>query len=411
MKIALFGGSFNPIHQGHVQLASAVLQELQYQKIIFMPAYHSPFKQEDSQFISPLDRLAMVKLAIEDEKAFESSSYEIEKGESSFTINTIEYLYSLYEKNGKDEIEGKLGLIIGSDQLFQFEKWKDYKKILQVCDLIVAVRRCENNNEDEQMLHKKFDKVGFKFTLLKTPITAISSSNIRTVIKAEKSWKINLTGKILNEKVATYIEENALYGSPFEVAFSDIECLIDKVTAYAKNELSEKRFLHSMRVASMAERLASVYSDSLVPPRLAYLAGVAHDITKEKGDEWQKETVKAENESIDDVENKHLRLLHGRTSAIVLKKCFGIKHRSLLDAIRNHTFAHPFLDSLGKLLYIADKIEEGRQDVEELRAMIGTASINEIMIALLERGKTLLKEKGASPHPFATELLKRLKKS
>ena len=110
------------------------------------------------------------------------------------------------------------------------------------------------------------------------------------------------------------------------------------------------------------------------------------------------------------MESLHLRLLHGRTTAIVLKKCFAVKHRSLLDAIRNHTFAHPLLDHLGKILYIADKIEEGRQGVDGVRAMIGSHPIDEIMMVLLERGEALLKEKKALPHPFAIELLKKLKK-
>lgn len=422
MKIALFGGSFNPIHVGHVELAKAVLKELHYQKIIFMTTFLSPFKTEDALQCLPQDRLNMVKLAIEGEEQFEYSSYEVEKDEPSFTIHTVEHLYSFYgiagtetvkgknierDEGERDGIEGKIGLIIGSDQLHMFKKWKNYEKLLELCELIVATRRCETG---EGMSGEYGEELDFVFTLLKTPIKPVSSTQIRHVIKEEKNWRERLTPKFINEKVAKYIEENALYGSSFEVAFRHIERLIDEVREYAKRELSEKRFLHSVRVAHMAEHLAQVYPCSSLPPRLAYLAGISHDITKEKPDSWQKEIVEKEGESIDEVEREHLRLLHGRTAAIVLKERFGVRHRSLLDAIRSHTFAHPLLDRLGKILYIADKIEEGRKEAEDLRSMIGSSSIDEIMIELLERGESLLQAKGALPHPFAIELLKRLKK-
>lgn len=408
MKIALFGGSFNPIHIGHIELASAVLKELHYQKIIFMPAFVSPFKTKDhtpdNELAFPIDRLNMVRLATQGEPRFECSSYEIEKDEPSFTINTIEYLYSVY---GKDELEGKLGLIIGSDQLLQFKEWKNYEKILDLCELIVAIRKDEEKNENKQEeLKLNIDKLDFKFTLLKTPVTTISSTTIRNSIATNDCWEKWARGTVLHSSVAYYIEKNAMYGSPFRY----IEGLIEDVIEYAKSELSERRFLHSKRVASMAKRLANVYPHVLVSSQLAYLAGIAHDITKEKSDSWQKKTIHASGESIDDVEKAHPRLLHGRTAAIILKQFFYIEHRSLLDAIRNHTFAHPLLDHLGKILYIADKVEEGRQGVDEVRAMIGSASIDEIMIVLLERGEALLKAKETLPHPYTIELLKKLKK-
>lgn len=74
----------------------------------------------------------------------------------------------------------------------------------------------------------------------------------------------------------------------FGLDFKYMEKLIEKVKEYARSQLSEKRFLHSMRVASMAEHLAETYTCAQISPRLAYLAGIAHDITKEKPDAWQK---------------------------------------------------------------------------------------------------------------------------
>jgi len=229
MKIALFGGSFNPIHAGHLKLSHAVLEELHYQKVIFMPTFISPFKIEDKEMASPIDRLKMVQMAIEDEEGCECSSYEIEKEAPSFTINTVQHLYSIYENNSREKIEGKLGLIIGSDQLRQFKKWKDYKKILELCELIVARRRQEMKtgtldeslNEENEISedNEAFEEIDFKFTLLKASITAISSTTIRSTIRKEKNWKEQLTAEILNEKVAAHMEEKALYDSTFWSGF------------------------------------------------------------------------------------------------------------------------------------------------------------------------------------------------
>lgn len=396
MKLALLGGSFNPIHNSHVMIAKNVLASLKYDKVLFMPAYISPFKVGSSSFVecAPQDRLKMVELAIEDEICMEASSYEISKNEISFTIKTLEHLYKHYNSGQinseeKSKIEGKIALIIGSDNLISIKKWHCFEKIIEKSSLIVAKR-------GEEI--KKIE--GVDFTLLSGKVSLISSSSIREKIKNGGDWRSDVP-----LKVVTYIEDNALYGYPFK----DIENLICEITKYAKAELSEKRFFHSVRVAEMAELLSDSYPALCINPRLAYLSGIAHDITKEKKDEWQILTIKEKNQIIDNVESSSPVLLHGRTASIVLKEKFGIKHRSLLDAISYHTLSHPALDYLGKILYIADKIEVGRKGVDDLRGMIGTSSIDEIMLTLLEKNEVKLKEKGAKPHPNAIELLKRLK--
>lgn len=388
MKVALFGGSFNPIHNGHLNLALSVLEQFEYEKIIFVPAFISPFKvKDDSHFaISPIDRFNMVNLAIESEKKFETSSYEILKSTPSFTIETVKYFY-----NNFYEIEGKIGLIIGSDNLIEIEKWKDFNHLMNMVDLIVVKR------EGVSLPNIK----GLTFNFLEDAILPISSSRVREMIKRGDAWQNEVP-----EKVAQYIEENALYG----LSFKEIENIIECVSNYAKKELSEKRFLHSLRVAEMAEKLSLTYSNLFVNPRVAYLSGVSHDITKEKSDEWQKMMIIEHKEILDDIEKANLRLLHGRTAAIVMEEKFGIKNRSLLDAVKHHTFSHSQLDNLGKILYIADKIEIGRENAQNLRSLIGISSIDEIMCLLLKSEEKKLINKGFSLHPEGKKLLEILMK-
>jgi len=397
MRLALFGGSFNPIHLAHIKIAKCVLEELGYNKIIFMPAFISPFKTSSMSFLAPpSDRFFMVKLAIENIPFFEVSDYEILQHTYSFTINTIKHLYQTYERKKddiKDGLEGKIGLIIGSDNLKDLKKWKDYPSLINLCDIIVAKRGGERVEAPSDI----------PFIDIKGRVPNISSTLIRDAIKKGDEW-----ASYVPQKVASYIEKNALYS----LELKDIEALIARIFAYAKKVLSEERFLHSLAVGKMAEKIALTYPLLNVSSRLAYLAGISHDITKEEGDEWQLSILKDAGEELeDDAERARINLVHGRTAAIILKERFSIRHSSLLAAIKHHTFAHPDLDNLGKILYIADKTEEGRSGVEEIRAMIGISSIDEIMCSLLERSEMKLKEKGLSPHVYASCLLSKLKNS
>jgi len=384
MKVAIFGGSFNPIHLGHLEIAKSVLS--QYDKVIFVPAYLSPFKLDDKSSFesSPVDRFKMVNLVVKEEPRFELDCFEVLKKEPSFTIDTVKYIYKK-----RSNIQGKLGLIIGSDSLTSIQRWRAYDELISLCDIIVAKRG------NEEIKNKE---VSYK--LLPFPIQPISSSLIREKIKKCEEWKA-----LVPNVVASYIEENGLY----TLSLENIDSLIEEIYSYAKTHLSEKRFLHSIRVAEMAETLARSYPNLLVFPRLAYLSGIAHDITKEESNFWQDSVIKEAGEELEEIEKSNLRLVHGKTASIILQKQFGIKNRSLLDAIRNHTLAHPNLDELGKILYIADKIELGRKGVENIQCLVGKSSIDEIMCLLLERGVKLLKEKGVKPHHFAIELLKKLK--
>lgn len=400
MRLALFGGSFNPIHIAHIKIAKYVLEELDYNKILFMPAFVSPFKTSSASLLAPPnDRLCMVRLATEDTPLFETSDYEILQCRCSFTIDTIKHLYYEYETkkdgikdNKKNSIEGKIGLIIGSDNLKELKKWKDFSTLASLCDIIVAKRGMEHIGTPEDI----------PLTHIKGKVPNISSTLIRDAIKKGDEWT-----SYVPQKVAQYIEENALYS----LELKDIEVLIARISSYAKKVLSEERFLHSIAVGKMGERLAREYPSLQVSLRLAYLAGISHDITKEETDEWQLSILRSAGEDIeDDAERKRPNLLHGRTASIILKERFSINHRSLLAAIKYHTFSHPDLDNLGKILYIADKIAEGRDGVGDFRAMIGNSSIDEIMYSLLERSELKLKEKGLSPHIYASQLLLKLKK-
>lgn len=204
MKIAILGGSFDPVHNGHLSLAENVYLELGYERIIFFPAFVSPFKQA-SKPLSKKDRLNMLILATEDNPRFSVDDFELERQGVSYTIDTVEYCYKNYT------IEGKLGLIIGADLLENFYAWKDAEKLLSLTELIVGERPMKRTivAGKKVPLAKKAKEQKFSlppFTQLKNESLQISSSYIRAAIAENKAWRY-----LVQEKIYEYITNKGLY--------------------------------------------------------------------------------------------------------------------------------------------------------------------------------------------------------
>lgn len=198
-KIGIFGGAFNPVHNGHINIAKGCLRELELDKIIFIPTANPPHKT--AEFLAPeSDRINMLKYAIGDNEKFEISDIEFKRDGKSYTYDTLCRLQKIY--NNCD-----FYLIIGADQLFDFHKWYRYKDILSAVTLVSAGR--ENEKEKEKMLKyaKNLDGLDMnKFYLLKTPVLKVSSSEIRE--KAKNGEDIS---QFTDKNTALYIKEKGIY--------------------------------------------------------------------------------------------------------------------------------------------------------------------------------------------------------
>ena len=144
MKVGFIGGSFNPIHNGHINLALAGKNEFDLDKVIFIPNSINPIKENKSK-VSTEDRVKMVELAIEDHNDFEIDTYEVDKKGISYTIDTVEYLKNKYND---------LYFIGGADLIFELHKWKDYEKLLKEVDFIIAGRSPYKSSELEDKVNE-----------------------------------------------------------------------------------------------------------------------------------------------------------------------------------------------------------------------------------------------------------------
>ena len=188
-RIGLFFGSFNPIHLGHLIIANNIVENTDINQIWFIVSPQNPLKNTND-LLDDTIRLKLVRLAIKNNNKFKASDIEFKLSKPSYTINTLKYLKSKHKT--KDFV-----LIVGEDNLDSFEKWKDYREILNDYELYVYPRTNSkaNKNLNFQNIHK-----------INAPLIEISSTYIRENIKLNKSIRY-----LLPEVVRKEIEKNNYY--------------------------------------------------------------------------------------------------------------------------------------------------------------------------------------------------------
>ena len=190
MNIGLFGGSFNPIHNGHVRLAKSLLQKAALDEVWFLVSPQNPFKQ-DQQLLDDDKRLQLVRLALKEEPQLMASDFEFHLPKPSYTWNTLQALEQEYP-------ERKFTLLIGGDNWEAFDKWYRYEDILKRHPIIVYPR------EGSKVSGVKFQASDIQ--IVKTPLINISSTQIRQRLHEGKSVR-----GLVNTEVAMVIEQEHLY--------------------------------------------------------------------------------------------------------------------------------------------------------------------------------------------------------
>ena len=190
MNIGIFGGTFNPPHVGHLIVAERVREELGLGKILFVPSTISPHKQH-LELANPAYRMEMVQLAVLGREFFEASDIEISRGGVSYTVDTLEQLRNSHPND-------LLFLILGMDNLAEFNTWKSPERILEHAQIILMTRPGVQPSVDNAFQRK--------FTLCRVPEIGISSSEIRERVRQGKSIRY-----LVPKSVESYIYFRKLY--------------------------------------------------------------------------------------------------------------------------------------------------------------------------------------------------------
>ncbi|MCK4325868.1 nicotinate-nucleotide adenylyltransferase [bacterium] len=192
MRIGILGGTFNPVHCGHLVAADEVREKLALEKVIFVPSASPPHKNHPD-IAPPEDRYQMTILATQSNPFFSASDLELQRPGKSYSIETVKKFLNIY---GKDT---KLYFITGTDAILEIFTWKDREELLKLCQFIVATRPGFDAGKIERTILKQVH-------LLKIPGLDISSTDIRSRIKEGRTIKY-----LLPEKVEEYIYEHGLY--------------------------------------------------------------------------------------------------------------------------------------------------------------------------------------------------------
>jgi len=379
--VAIFGGSFDPIHLGHLHLAEMVREEFELCEIIFMPSAQPPHKSA-SIAAHKEHRYKMVKDAIRSNPNFKVSRLEFDREGYSYTADTLKLV--------REELsdEALLYFIIGADSLMNMHKWKDPDKIFALCEIIAIDRLGTEDDEIITALKYLAENFSAKIHLLKKRTYPISSTEVRERVRAGLSIRY-----LVHDGVTEYIQNHKLYQQNLD---------LENFEEYLKNSLSLKRYTHSERTAKSAYHLAKEHGED---PDKAYLAGLLHDIAKEL---TPLETGKYSGE-LNETDFLFPDVIHSFIGAKLAEEVLGISDIDILNAIRYHTTARICMSVLEKIVFIADKIEEGRNYPETgYLKELAELDLDKAVFEILQITTSIAKGKGKQIHPLSLEVLENL---
>ncbi len=330
MRIGIFGGSFDPIHNDHYEICTKFKNSLNLDRVIVLPTHLSPFK---SEFLSsPKMRKEMVEIAFSALDYVTVSDFEINSAQPSYTYKTIEWVKSQNQN-------AELFLLIGVDSLVNFLKWKNVEYILNNVTLTVMGRNGYNLNAEVEKFKKATNKPIFSFDFN----GKISSTFVRELLKLGV-----MPNEYLNCKVIDYIKENNLYKG-------------NEYYKYVANELKESRLIHTAGVIVLAEKYAKRMGEKV---EKAKLAALLHDVAKYK----KREDFLCVNIPQSAPES----IVHQYIGAHIAKNTLNIQDENVINAIAYHSTGRPNMSTLEKIIFLADLLEEGRtyDEVVQLRLAV-----------------------------------------
>jgi len=355
-RIAVMGGTFDPIHLGHLVTAETVRCEYGLDKVIFVPTGNPPHKNSGKTSDSEHRRLMCV-LATVNNPFFAVSRIETDRRGMSYTVDTLRELRGIC---GKDM---KIYFITGADAVSEILEWKDAGLLLTLCSFIAVTRPGYDEGKLRDTVEKIKEHYKSRLHFLQVPALAISSTDIRNRISAGRTVKY-----LVPDEVEKYILKTDLYAAEASVP-SGREEIIGRL----KNVLSEKRYIHTLNVAELAVKLAAVHG---ADGEKALLAGLLHDCAKCLTDAEMKKLCKEYGIKADKIHKENINLIHSFVGAEIAKRKYGVRDGDVLNAIRYHTTGRGGMSLLEKIICVADYTEPGREFHDGLDEIRETAYNN-----------------------------------
>ncbi len=385
-RIGIFGGSFDPPHIGHIQVAKHSVQALGLDRLLVIPAATPPHK--DGCVTSGEHRLAMLRLALAGESAIEISDLEIARGGTSYTYETVEAVRVMHP-------DAQIFLLMGSDMFQSLHTWKCPERILSQATPAVFCRGDKGEKEKNQAQQQNLKEEGHRSVLLENPVLEISSTQLRRLLA------FGCGDGFLPDGVVDYIRANGLYQTNADwknLPMAQLEQVVISL-------LKPNRINHVLGCRDTAVELARRWGVSETD---AARAGILHDITKALDGPLQLTLCTAYGKILSDFSRRYPKTLHALTGALVAEKIFG-ENEAVVAAIDSHTTGKAAMNMLEKIIYVADYMEPNRDfpGVEELRRLAYSDMDGALKLGL-EMTLEHLKRQGAEVSPESRQALEYL---
>ncbi|MBE6104233.1 MAG: nicotinate (nicotinamide) nucleotide adenylyltransferase [Erysipelotrichaceae bacterium] len=335
-KIGLLGGSFDPIHEGHIHVALIVYNALNLDEVWFLPTVKTPLKDRGLADIK--HRAAMIRMIIKPYRNFKLSMIEEKNTVPSYSINTARLLHRMYP-------DDKFYWLIGSDVLDQLDHWKDIDELKKLVTFICVQRDEEYRHEDVMMI--------------KGDIHPASSTMVR-----------NGDFTYIPENIRNYIMDNGLY-----------------CESIARSTVSEKRWKHVQSVAELCRQFAI---GNGADPDKAYRAGLLHDCAKDMDRPTAEAYMRIYHPDKMDL---NYNIWHQYVGASYLSRYFKLRDREILRAVEHHCLGDD--DSLlSMIVYCADKLDPSRGYDSSSQIELCTRNIKEGFRLVHEEQEAYLRKEG-----------------
>jgi nicotinate-nucleotide adenylyltransferase len=388
----VFGGTFDPVHFGHLKLAEAALSAASLGKLLFMPTHIQPFKQDERVSIGA-DRVAMLRLAVAGEDRFDVTDVELARGGVSYTIDSLRSLRDGYGGFGGDG-ETAWFFVVGADMFLSLDKWRERDGLMREFGFVVGRRPGFREDELTERAERFRAEYGTEIVFADDVWMDVSSTDIRGRVSAGESIRGLTPGAVIR-----YIGDRGLYagakdgeggeeaadGAKRPRLLANTESGgVDDIRAFIRAMENPRRYEHTMRVVDMAKGLARRFG---ADEDKAVLAALFHDMCKD--------CMKPGND-----------LAHAGEAADLMRE-YGIDDEDILNAVRYHTTGRAHMSRLELVIFLADTLEPSRdyEGVSRLRDFVYGDIRTGALEVLRELNKYLIKS-GVEPARDSLEAIR-----
>ncbi len=372
MKILLFGGSFDPVHIGHVNILKQTMRQKEFDLVLVMPTAvpghkagcRAPFPVRLHWASEAFGRLG---------GTVEVSDYEYRQEGRSYSYLTLRHLREIYPS-------ADIYFLIGEDSAKTLPTWRNWQELASMCTFLVLAR----DNDDTSDLKRAVEIIrqhSPRTEYIKAPVIELSSTEIRRMA-AQKKDVSSLVPRPAADEIARY----SVYSE------DDYERITGTARLLISIMLREKRANHTYNVARYARKLAEIHGEDI---RKANVAGLLHDIMKQTDEDTQRRyTARVIGE--EKAMSKNLSVIHGFARARFMRSELGIEDEDVLNAVMNHTCGRAGMSRLEKIIYLADMLSPERNYPEkEGLVRLAEKDLDTAMEAALSESISWIESKGA----------------